>query len=274
MRAPWLGRCSSLFDSFSSSARSVMAEAYRLRGSPGSHAGAASRMRPVGTDQLVIHGAREHNLKNITLELPRDRLIVFTGLSGSGKSLARVRHDLRGGPAPLRRVAVRVRAAVPRADGEARRRLHRGPLAGHLDRPEVDRRRNPRSTVGTITEIYDYLRLLFARDRHPALPDVRTPIGAPDTRADRRPGHAARPRARGSRCWRRSSAAARASTRSSWETWRARASRALGSTARSATSPRRSGSTATYKHTIEVVVDRLVAKPDIRRRSPTRSRPP
>ncbi len=88
-------------------------------------------------DQLIIRGAREHNLKDVSLDLPRDSLIVFTGLSGSGKSSLGVRHDLRRGPAPLRRVAVGVRPPVPRPDGQARRRLHRGPVAGGLDRPEV-----------------------------------------------------------------------------------------------------------------------------------------
>ena len=64
-------------------------------------------------DFIRIRGARTHNLKNIDLDLPRDKLIVITGLSGSGKSLARLRHDLRRRPAPLRRVAVGLRAAVP-----------------------------------------------------------------------------------------------------------------------------------------------------------------
>ena len=83
-----------------------------------------------------MRGAREHNLRNIDVEIPRERLVVITGLSGSGQVLARVRHDLRRGTAPLRRVAVGVRAAVPRADGEAGRRRHRGALAGDLDRAE------------------------------------------------------------------------------------------------------------------------------------------
>ena len=99
--------------------------------------------------------------------------IVFTGLSGSGKSSPRLRHHLRRGPAPLRRVAVGLRAPVPRPDGQARRRLHRGAVAGGLHRPEVDLDRNPRSTVGTITEVYDYLRLLFARAGRPHCPDLR-----------------------------------------------------------------------------------------------------
>ena len=80
-------------------------------------------------DQLVIRGAREHNLKDVSLDLPRDSLIVFTGPVRLGQVQPRLRHDLRRGPAPLRRVALGVRAPVPRPDGQARRRLHRGPLA-------------------------------------------------------------------------------------------------------------------------------------------------
>ena len=87
---------------------------------------------------IVVSGAREHNLKDVTVELPRDSLVVITGLSGLGQVVARLRHDLRRGPAPLRRVAERVRAPVPRADGQAGRRLDRGPVAGDLDRPEDD----------------------------------------------------------------------------------------------------------------------------------------
>jgi hypothetical protein len=86
-------------------------------------------------DEIRIRGARTHNLKNLNLDLPRNRLTVITGLSGSGK-FARLRHALRRGPAPLRRVALGLRAAVPAADGEARRRPDRGPLAGHRHRAE------------------------------------------------------------------------------------------------------------------------------------------
>ena len=89
-------------------------------------------------NKIVVSGAREHNLKDISLELPRDALVVITGLSGSGKSSLAFDTDLRRGPAPLRRVAVGLRAPVPRADGQARRGLDRGPLAGDLDRPEDD----------------------------------------------------------------------------------------------------------------------------------------
>ena len=79
-----------------------------------------------------------------TCDIPRDRLVVITGLSGSGKSLARLRHALRRGPAPLRRVALRLRAPVPRPDREARRRVDRRALAGDRDRAE-DRLRGTRA---------------------------------------------------------------------------------------------------------------------------------
>ena len=89
------------------------------------------------SDTIVVRGAREHNLQQRrprAAARPADRVHRPVGL---GQVVARVRHDLRRGPAPLRRVAVGVRPAVPRPDGQARRRLHRGPVAGDLDRPEV-----------------------------------------------------------------------------------------------------------------------------------------
>ena len=92
----------------------------------------------VGTDSLVIHGAREHNLKNVDARAAPRRADRVHGPVRIGQVVAGVRHDLRGGPAPLRGVAVVLRPAVPGPDGEARRRLHRGAVAGDLDRPEVD----------------------------------------------------------------------------------------------------------------------------------------
>ena len=113
-------------------------------------------------DQIVVRGAREHNLKNISVELPRDKLIVFTGLSGSGKSSLAFDTIYAEGQ----------RRYVESLSAYARQFL------GQMDKPDVDLieglspaisidqksgSRNPRSTVGTITEVYDYLRLLYAR---------------------------------------------------------------------------------------------------------------
>jgi len=120
-------------------------------------------------DTLVIRGAREHNLRNVSLELPRDRLIVFTGLSGSGKSSLAFDTIYAEGQ----------RRYVESLSSYARQFL------GQMDKPDVDfieglspaisidqksASRNPRSTVGTITEIYDYLRLLYARIGVPHCP--------------------------------------------------------------------------------------------------------
>jgi excinuclease ABC subunit A len=119
---------------------------------------------------LVVRGAREHNLKNVSIELPRDRLIVFTGLSGSGKSSLAFDTIYAEGQ----------RRYVESLSSYARQFL------GQMDKPDVDfieglspaisidqksASRNPRSTVGTITEIYDYLRLLFARIGQPHCPN-------------------------------------------------------------------------------------------------------
>jgi excinuclease ABC subunit A len=121
------------------------------------------------SDKLVIRGAREHNLKNVSLELPRDRIIVFTGLSGSGKSSLAFDTIYAEGQ----------RRYVESLSAYARQFL------GQMDKPDVDfieglspaisidqksASRNPRSTVGTITEIYDYLRLLYARVGVPHCP--------------------------------------------------------------------------------------------------------
>ena len=126
---------------------------------------------------IRIRGARMHNLKNISVDLPRNRLIVFTGLSGSGKSTLAFDTLYAEGQ----------RRYVESLSTYARQFL------GQMDKPEVDRLdglspavaieqkttgRNPRSTVGTVTEIYDYLRLLFARAGQPHCPQCGAPIRA------------------------------------------------------------------------------------------------
>ena len=127
------------------------------------------------SDSLVVRGAREHNLKNVSIELPRDKLIVFTGLSGSGKSSLAFDTIYAEGQ----------RRYVESLSSYARQFL------GQMDKPDVDfieglspaisidqksASRNPRSTVGTITEVYDYLRLLFARIGVPHCPECGTEI--------------------------------------------------------------------------------------------------
>ena len=120
-------------------------------------------------DSIIVRGAREHNLKNIDVIIPRDKLVVITGASGSGKSSLAFDTIYAEGQ----------RRYVESLSAYARQFL------GRMEKPEVDyieglspaiaidqkgTSRNPRSTVGTITEIYDYLRLLFARVGHPHCP--------------------------------------------------------------------------------------------------------
>ncbi|GAB2645508.1 excinuclease ABC subunit UvrA [Kribbella swartbergensis] len=127
------------------------------------------------SDRLIVRGAREHNLKDVSVDLPRDALIVFTGLSGSGKSSLAFDTIFAEGQ----------RRYVESLSAYARQFL------GQMDKPDVDfieglspavsidqksTSRNPRSTVGTITEVYDYLRLLFARAGRPHCPECGEPI--------------------------------------------------------------------------------------------------
>ncbi|HDH87471.1 MAG TPA: ATP-binding cassette domain-containing protein, partial [Desulfobacteraceae bacterium] len=124
---------------------------------------------------IVIRGARQHNLKNIDVTIPRNKLVVITGLSGSGKSTLAFDTIYAEGQ----------RRYVESLSTYARQFLEK------MDKPDVDSieglspaisiqarstSKNPRSTVGTVTEIYDYLRLLFARIGHPFCPHCDIPI--------------------------------------------------------------------------------------------------
>ena len=126
-------------------------------------------------DKIIVRGAREHNLKNITVEIPRDKLVVITGLSGSGKSSLAFDTIFAEGQ----------RRYVESLSAYARQFL------GQMEKPDVDQieglspavsidqkgvSHNPRSTVGTVTEIYDYLRLLFARAGIPHCPECGRPV--------------------------------------------------------------------------------------------------
>src|SRR6476620_10762911 len=128
-------------------------------------------------EEIRITGARQHNLKNIDVVIPRDKLVVITGLSGSGKSSLAFDTIYAEGQ----------RRYVESLSAYARQFL------GQMEKPDVDHieglspaisidqkgtSRNPRSTVGTVTEIYDYLRLLFARIGRPHCPQCGRPITA------------------------------------------------------------------------------------------------
>jgi excinuclease ABC subunit A len=218
----------------------------------------------VAQDTLVIHGAREHNLRNITLELPRDALIVFTGLSGSGKSSLAFDTIYAEGQ----------RRYVESLSSYARQFL------GQMEKPDVDfieglspaisidqksTSRNPRSTVGTITEVYDYLRVLFARVGHPHCYNCGRPIGrqTPEQIVDQvmelpegTRFQVLAPVVRGRKG--EYEKLLQDLARKGYP--RARIDGEVRDLSEPIRLPRN------YKHTIEVVVDRLVAKPDIRRR--------
>ena len=221
-------------------------------------------MESVGTDRIVIHGAREHNLRNVHLELPRGRLIVFTGLSGSGKSSLAFDTIYAEGQ----------RRYVESLSAYARQFL------GQMEKPEVDfieglspaisidqksTSRNPRSTVGTITEVYDYLRVLYARIGHPHCPKCGRPIGrqTPDQIVDQVMSlpegtrfQVLAPVVRG----RKGEYERLFKDLASKGFARARVDGQVRDLSESIRLDRY------YKHDIEVVVDRLVARPDIRRR--------
>src|SRR5436190_4350999 len=218
----------------------------------------------MGSDRLVIHGAREHNLKDVTLDLPRGKLIVFTGLSGSGTSSLTFDTIYAEGQ----------RRYVESLSSYARQFL------GQMEKPDVDfieglspaisidqksTSRNPRSTVGTITESYAYLRVLYARVGHPHCTNCGRPIGrqTPEQIVDQvlelpeeTRFQVLAPVVRG-----RKGEYEKLLTDLAHKGFsRAR----IDGEVRELSEPIRLPKN--YKHTIEVIVDRLVAKPDIRRR--------
>lgn len=216
------------------------------------------------TETLVVRGAREHNLKNIDIEIPRNKLVVFSGLSGSGKSSLAFDTIFAEGQ----------RRYVESLSSYARQFL------GQMDKPSVDlieglspavsidqksTNRNPRSTVGTITEVYDYLRLLFSRTGIQHCPVCGEPVRSTsaeqivDTLLEQEQGtrfQLLAPVIRG----RKGEHIEVLSSLRSQGYARARIDGAVRRLDEEISLDRK------LKHTIEVVVDRLAAKPDARRR--------
>src|SRR6188474_1845042 len=126
-------------------------------------------------DKIIVKGAREHNLKNIDVEIPRDKLVVITGLSGSGKSSLAFDTIYAEG----QRRYVESLSAYARQFLEQMTKPDVDAIEGLSPAIAIEQKttsKNPRSTVGTVAEIYDYLRLLYARVGMPACPQCGKPV--------------------------------------------------------------------------------------------------
>ena len=160
------------------------------------------------TRTITVRGAREHNLRNVSLDLPKNKLVVFTGVSGSGKSSLAFdtlyAEGQRRYVESLSNYARQFLGQLPKPDVE-----YIGGLSPAISIQQKTAGRNPRSTVGTITEVADYLRVLYARvGRSPPRPASRSSAASWRCR-----------KGRGSWCWLRWSAGRRGSSRTSSPTW-------------------------------------------------------
>ena len=179
---------------------------------------------------IRVQGAKVHNLKNLSVEIPARPVGGLYRTVGIGQVVTGLRHHLRRGPASLRREPLGLRPPVPRPDGQARRRVHRGAVPGDLDRPEdgvaqppLDGRHHHRDPRLPATALRAHRRAVLPQLRQ-ADHAARRP-----SRSSTRCWRAAT--ASDSWCWRRWSRAARASTARCSTSWRARGSRACASTA-------------------------------------------
>ena len=224
------------------------------------------RSGSMGHDWIAVRGARVHNLKNIDVDLPRDQLVVITGLSGSGKSSLAFDTIYAEGQ----------RRYVESLSAYARQFLEQ------MEKPDVDlidglspaisieqktTASNPRSTVGHRHRDLRLPAAALRQHRHAALPPVRPGDRVPVARARSSTCVLAYPVATSaSTCWRRSSAAGRASSRRSWRRCGRAASPGRGSTAQVRSLDEDIALDRRRNHTIEVVVDRLLVRPGIERR--------
>ena len=215
---------------------------------------------------IVIKGAREHNLRNVDVVLPRNQLICLTGVSGSRQKLAGVRHALCRRAAAVRRKPVQLRPAVPGADAQARRRLHQRPEPVDFDlaevvrqQPALDRRHDHRD-----------LRLSCACSSPASATGIAPKCGRPITAQTREQIIAPHPDdcrpERSSPCWRPSFAARRASTKTCSRICGSRVSSGPASTARVVSLTDDLSLDRQMRHNIEVVIDRLKAARAIRGR--------
>lgn len=186
-------------------------------------------------DKIEVRGARTHNLKNINLVIPRDKLIVVTGLSGSGKSSLAFdtlyAEGQRRYVESLSAYARQFLSLMEKPDVD-----HIEGLSPAISIEQKSTSHNPRSTVGTITEIHDYLRLLFARVGEPRCPDHDVPLAA-QTVSQMVDNVLSQPEGKRLMLLAQSLKSAKANTPKRWRTWQARATSVLVLMAKSAIFP-------------------------------------